>query len=61
VLGEFQVPGFPLRFSEFPNELALEAPFLGEHNVEILQTYLGYSTSRVKELESAGVLFHADR
>jgi crotonobetainyl-CoA:carnitine CoA-transferase CaiB-like acyl-CoA transferase len=61
VLGEFQVPGFPLRFSEFPGELTLEAPFLGEHNAEILHTYLGYSTSRVRELESAGVLFHADR
>jgi len=61
VLGEFQVPGFPLRFSEFPGELTLEAPFLGEHNAEVLQNYLGYSTSRVRELESAGVLFHADR
>jgi crotonobetainyl-CoA:carnitine CoA-transferase CaiB-like acyl-CoA transferase len=61
VLGEFQVPGFPLRFSEFPDELTLEAPFLGEHNVEVLKTYLGYSSSRVRELENAGVLFHADR
>ncbi|MBV8054352.1 MAG: CoA transferase, partial [Deltaproteobacteria bacterium] len=61
VLGEFQVPGFPLRFSEFPGELTLEAPFLGEHNAEVLQNYLGYSTSRVRELENAGVLFHADR
>ncbi|MGC2153608.1 MAG: CoA transferase, partial [Terriglobales bacterium] len=32
VLGEFQVPGFPLRFSEFPEPLTLEAPLLGEHN-----------------------------
>lgn len=61
VLGEFQVPGFPLRFSEFPGELTLEAPFLGEHNGEVLESYLGYSTSRVAELERAGVLFHADR
>lgn len=61
VLGEFQVPGFPLRFSEFPTELTLEAPFLGEHNAEVLGAYLGYSSSRIEELESAGVLFHADR
>ena len=61
VLGEFQVPGFPLRFSEFPGELTLEAPFLGEHNTEVLQDYLGYSASRIAELESAGVLFRADR
>jgi crotonobetainyl-CoA:carnitine CoA-transferase CaiB-like acyl-CoA transferase len=61
VLGEFQVPGFPLRFSEFPGELTLEAPFLGEHNREVLEKYLGYSASRVKGLEAAGVLHHADR
>jgi crotonobetainyl-CoA:carnitine CoA-transferase CaiB-like acyl-CoA transferase len=61
VLGEFQVPGFPLRFSEFPDELTLEAPFLGEHNAEVLNTYLGYSSSRISELESSGVIFHADR
>lgn len=61
VLGEFQVPGFPLRFSDFPGELTLEAPFLGEHNGEVLGSYLGFSSSRVKELEAAGVLFHANR
>jgi crotonobetainyl-CoA:carnitine CoA-transferase CaiB-like acyl-CoA transferase len=61
VLGEFQVPGFPMRFSDFPGELALEAPFLGEHNAEVLGSHLGYSTSRVKELESTGVLFQGDR
>jgi crotonobetainyl-CoA:carnitine CoA-transferase CaiB-like acyl-CoA transferase len=61
VLGDFLVPGFPLRFSDFPGELTLEAPFLGEHNAEVLETYLGYSSSHVRELESAGVLFHADR
>jgi crotonobetainyl-CoA:carnitine CoA-transferase CaiB-like acyl-CoA transferase len=61
VLGEFRVPGFPLRFSDFPGELILEAPFLGEHNAEVLGTYLGYSSSRVKELESAGILGRGDR
>jgi crotonobetainyl-CoA:carnitine CoA-transferase CaiB-like acyl-CoA transferase len=61
VLGEFQVPGFPLRFSEFPGELELEAPFLGEHNAEVLETYLGYSRARIEELERAGILFKADR
>jgi crotonobetainyl-CoA:carnitine CoA-transferase CaiB-like acyl-CoA transferase len=61
ILGDFLVPGVPLRFSEFPDELALEAPFLGEHNAEVLQRYLGYSPARIKELETAGVLLHADR
>jgi CoA:oxalate CoA-transferase len=56
ILGDFDVPGFALRFSEFPERLELEAPLLGEHNREVLRDYLGYSTSRVSELEEKGVL-----
>ncbi len=56
ILGELQVPGFPLRFSSFPERLELEAPFLGEHNERILSSYLGYSPDRVVRLEQAGVL-----
>jgi crotonobetainyl-CoA:carnitine CoA-transferase CaiB-like acyl-CoA transferase len=61
ILGEFEVPGFPLRFSEFPTELTLEAPFLGENNGEVLEKHLGYSTAQVGELEAAGVLRRGDR
>jgi crotonobetainyl-CoA:carnitine CoA-transferase CaiB-like acyl-CoA transferase len=61
VLGEFQVPGFPLRFSEFPRPLNLEAPFLGEHNAQILSDYLGYSANQINELEAAGVLRSGNR
>ena len=42
ILGDFQIPGFPLRFSSFPERLALEAPFLSEHNERILSSLLGY-------------------
>jgi crotonobetainyl-CoA:carnitine CoA-transferase CaiB-like acyl-CoA transferase len=56
VLGEFDAPGFPLKFSAFPGELALEAAFLGEHNAEVLSKYLGYGADRVKDLEAKGIL-----
>jgi crotonobetainyl-CoA:carnitine CoA-transferase CaiB-like acyl-CoA transferase len=56
ILGEFEVPGFALRFSDFPQRLELEAPLLGEHNEEILSRYLGYPLSRIRELEQKGVL-----
>jgi len=56
VLGDFEVPGFALRFSDYPRRLDLEAPLLGEHNEEILGRYLGYPPSRVRELEQKGVL-----
>ena len=56
VLGEFDVPASPWRFSEFPDPLRLEAPFLGEHNTQILKQYLGYSDQRLKQLEDDGIL-----
>jgi crotonobetainyl-CoA:carnitine CoA-transferase CaiB-like acyl-CoA transferase len=56
LLGNFQVPGFPLRFSAFPDLLELEAPLLGEHNGRILSSYLGYATGEIGRLERAGVL-----
>jgi len=59
ILGEFKIPGFPLRFSGFPEELEFDAPMLGEHNASVLERYLGYSAARVAELETAGVLHHA--
>jgi len=54
-LGEFDIPGFPLRFSEY-GELELEAPALGEHNAQILAEYLGYPATRIDELQGRGVL-----
>lgn len=60
ILGEYDIPGVPLRFSEFPTELELQAPFLGEHNAEILSG-LGFSEDRIKELEKTGVLHRGER
>lgn len=54
--GTLDIPGMPLRFSEFPEDLPLQAPFLGEHNEEILTTRLSYTAEQVGELQNAGVL-----
>jgi CoA:oxalate CoA-transferase len=59
ILGEFDLQRSAMRFSGFPQELPLDAPFLGEHNAEILRGYLGYSDPQITELEAAGVLQHA--
>jgi len=59
-LGEFDVPGFPMRFSEY-GELTLEAPTLGEHNEQVLRDYLGYPDARLRELDAAGVLSRGPR
>lgn len=55
------LPGFALRFSEFPGTLDLQAPLLGEHNEEILTRYLAYPLSRVRDLERKGILHSAPR
>ncbi|MGH7841693.1 MAG: CaiB/BaiF CoA transferase family protein [Candidatus Binataceae bacterium] len=60
-LGTFDVPGFPLRFSEFPDRRAMTAPTLGEHNAEILRDYLGYPQERVQQLEADGILHRGPR
>jgi crotonobetainyl-CoA:carnitine CoA-transferase CaiB-like acyl-CoA transferase len=59
-LGDFDVPGFPLRFSQYPRHPRLDAPTLGEHNRIILSEYLGYPPERIDALERDGVL-HQDR
>lgn len=59
LLGEFEIPGFPLRFSEFPERLDLEAPMLGEHNEKILSRYLGYSPDTIQRLAGEGILHNA--
>ena len=58
IFGEVELPGFPLRFSAFPNELPLQAPLLGQHNLEGLQTHLGYSPHQVRQLEAEGILIY---
>jgi crotonobetainyl-CoA:carnitine CoA-transferase CaiB-like acyl-CoA transferase len=56
VLGEVDVPGFPLRFSATPGVLEMEAPLLGQHNAEVLKEFLNYSDQRIAQLKEQGVL-----
>jgi crotonobetainyl-CoA:carnitine CoA-transferase CaiB-like acyl-CoA transferase len=55
--GSLEVPGMPLRFSGFPNNIPLDAAYLGQHNAEILSSVLGYSAERIDTLAQNGVLY----
>jgi len=55
------VPASPLRFSDFPQPLTTQAPFLGEHNVEVLREHLGYSDEQIRRLEAEEILHSEDR
>ncbi len=59
VLGEVDVPGFPLRFSASPGVLDMEAPLLGQHNAEVLKEFLDYSDERIAQLKQQGVLMES--
>jgi crotonobetainyl-CoA:carnitine CoA-transferase CaiB-like acyl-CoA transferase len=54
--GTFQMPGMPLRFSEYANVEGLQAPYLGEHNHEVLKDLLAYTDAEIAVLEREGVL-----
>lgn len=56
VAGSFEMPGMPLRFSGFANDLDLQAPYLGEHNAAVLGGLLGLSAERIAGLTAEGVL-----
>lgn len=58
--GEFQIPGMPLKFSDFPDDLPLQAPTMGEHNADILREWLGHSDDEISQLRAAGVLHDAE-
>ena len=60
ILGEVTIPGFPFKFSAFPDELDLQAPLLGEHNDEILSQYLGRSPESIATLYTQEVLHRGD-
>jgi CoA:oxalate CoA-transferase len=61
VLGAFDVPASPWRFSEFPEPLDLRAPFLGEHNAQVLKQYLGYSDRQISQLVDNAILHFENR
>src|SRR5262245_51365216 len=54
ILGDVTIPGFPFKFSAFPEELELYAPLLGEHNEEVLTRYLGRSQDSIAALYQQG-------
>ena len=58
-LGEIKMYGSPLKFSRTPASIKSYAPFLGEHNREVLLTMLGYSPNLIDDLYLEDVLYEA--
>lgn len=47
--GTHRQPGFPIKFSDFSGKIRVRAPYLGEHNREILQS-IGYGEKDIEKL-----------
>ena len=56
LIGEFDIPGMPAKFSQWPENTALSADLLGEHNEEVLRTLLGLSDRDIAALYADKVL-----
>lgn len=56
IAGSFQIPGMPIKTSEYPADLPYVAPTLGEHNAEVLRELLARSDADIEMLVRDGVL-----
>ena len=56
VLGEFDIPGFPVKFSRWEISEELKADSLGEHNVDVLKQHLNLSDEEIQQLYDEKVL-----
>ena len=60
VHGPINVPGFPIHSSIHPRRTTEpQAPFLGQHNHDVLTEVLGYERQHVERLTASGVLHHS--
>jgi crotonobetainyl-CoA:carnitine CoA-transferase CaiB-like acyl-CoA transferase len=55
-LGEFDVPGMPVKFSEWPDRTALRASRVGEDNDAVLRDVLSLPENELAALHAEGVL-----
>jgi CoA:oxalate CoA-transferase len=56
MIGEFDIPGMPAKFSEWPAAASLSAALLGEHNEQVLRDLLSMSNSEIAALYDENVL-----
>jgi CoA:oxalate CoA-transferase len=60
-IGDFVLPGMPVRFSTWPERANLKAPRVGEDNGRVMKEFLGLDDSEIARLHEDGVLLRAHR
>jgi CoA:oxalate CoA-transferase len=56
VIGEFDIPGLPVKFSQWPDWTAVEADLLGERNEQVLRELLSLTDAEIAGLYAEKVL-----
>jgi len=56
ILGPVKLVGPVAKMSSHPEPLTAPAPFLGQHNSDVLTEVLGYTDKQVDQLKADGVL-----
>jgi CoA:oxalate CoA-transferase len=51
IVGKFKIVNAPAKLSKTPGGVQNAAPLLGEHTIEILRNYLGYSDEKIQVLK----------
>jgi CoA:oxalate CoA-transferase len=59
-LGNFMLPGMPVRFSSWPSRENLRAPRVGEDNARVMKELLGLDDEEIARLHDEGVLLRAE-
>lgn len=55
-IGQYLMPGSPIRFTESPNLEAMPAPELGQHTDQILADELGLPADQIGKLHDGGIV-----
>ena len=55
-IGATLMPGIVPKFSDTPGSVEHAGPRLGEHNTQVLESWLGYDASKVQELAAKGIV-----
>jgi crotonobetainyl-CoA:carnitine CoA-transferase CaiB-like acyl-CoA transferase len=58
-VGTFRTTGIPVKFEGTPGKINRPAPSIGEHTVEILREFGGYTDAEVLALEDQGAVWTA--
>ncbi|MGM9922743.1 MAG: CaiB/BaiF CoA transferase family protein [Bacillus sp. (in: firmicutes)] len=56
VMGEVEQPGAPFRLSQSPWSIDKAAPLLGEDNMQVYGSILGYSEEEIREMSTQGII-----